>query len=821
VSRTTLSQVVATFLSRLKNVKGTSKGWSALCPAHDDHDNSLSIAEGDDGRVLLKCFAGCEVKSIAGAISMTPADLFTPRRSPGNRRRRIVSTYDYKDVAGNLLYQVVRFAPKGFKQRRPDGTGGWIWNLDGVERVLYRLPDLLAASPEEPVYIVEGEKDVDRLRLAGLVATTNPGGAGKWRPEYNQYFKDRHVVLPPDNDAPGRAHAEEVAAALAGVSASTRILVLPDLAPKGDVSDWFDAGGTTEKLQALVDNQAEWTPPADSLKADPIATKGRASHADMLMCLVEEQAVELFHDPTGGSWARMTVGDHREIWKCDSKIFERWLARLVWEKEKKVPDPHAIKAALNVIAAKARFDGAERTLHNRVAHYEGAFWYDLTDPKWRAVRITAGGWDIVTDVPILFRRYAHHRPQVDPLRGGDPRRLLEFINVKEPQQQLLLEIYAISCLVPDIPHVAPILHGPQGATKTTLLRVMRRLIDPSVTETLSLPHDREQLVQQLAHHWAPYYDNLTGMHDWISDALCRAITGEGSSKREFYTDDDDIIYSFRVCLGFNGINVAAHKPDLLDRALLIGLEEVPRAQRRPEAEFWQAFEEARPAIFGGMLDALSRALKLRPGVKVNNLPRMADFTLWGCAIAEALERSKDEFLNAYHANLMDRNDEVTAANPVAAMVLTFMEDRDSWSGSASALLTELDRLAQHHRVDMRTQSWPKAAHILGRRLNEIRPNLTTAGIQLTRDRRGAGRHLTLQKSSESSVINVTYDTTSNRSGEHRDATADATPGSRNLASPTNPSADGPHDGCDASDAAFPKAESLVDRARGTREEFDL
>ncbi len=792
------SRALDRILSELKNVKSSGSGWTALCPAHDDQQKSLSIAEGENGRVLLKCFAGCKTEDIVRALDLEMSDLFAERHRPKRVVHEIVARYDYRDAKGSLLYQVIRYRPKAFKQRRPAPSGKWIWDLKGVQRVLYRLPEIVTAKPDDPVFVVEGEKDADRLAILGFVATTSPGGAGKWKSDYNKALKGRHVVLLPDNDDPGRAHAEQMAASLAGLAASIKILPLPNLPHKGDVSDWLDAGGTTETLHALVDNQASWKPPSDSQKAGSIETTGRVSQADMLVRLVEDQGVDLFHDPTGSSWARVAVDDHRETWKCESKTFKRWLARLVWAKEHKVPDPNAIKAALNVIAAKARFDGAEYTLHNRVACYEGAIWYDLTDSKWRAVRVTREGWEIVTGVPILFRRYSHQRPQVDPLRGGDPKRLLEFINVNDPQQQLLLLVYLISCMVPAIPHVALILHGPQGATKTTLLRVMRRLIDPSVTETLSLPHDREQLVQQLAHHWAPYYDNLTSMHDWISDALCRAITGEGSSKREFYTDDDDIIYSFRVCLGFNGINVAAHKPDLLDRALLIGLEEIPRAQRRPEAEFWEAFEQARPAIFGGMLDALSDAMKLRPAVKVINLPRMADFTLWGCAIAEALGHSRNDFLKAYHANLMVRNEEVTATNPVAAMILIFMDDREAWSGSASELLTELDALAQRHRVDMRSRSWPKAAHILSRRLNEIRPNLAAAGIQVTKGHGGGGRHLALHKTSESSVTSVGSDVEPDGSG----GPGDATPEGGKVASSPNRPVEGPRDVSDATDATF-------------------
>jgi hypothetical protein len=165
---------------------------------------------------------------------------------------RIVATYDYQDEAGVLRYQVVRFAPKVFRQRRPDGNGGWHWNMQSVQRLPYRLPELLAADPAAPVFIPEGEKDVENLRALNLVATTNPMGAGKWRPEYNGPLRGRHVVVLADHDEPGGRHVRQVADSLVGTAASVKVLELPGLPPGGDVSDWLAAGGTAGELLRLA-----------------------------------------------------------------------------------------------------------------------------------------------------------------------------------------------------------------------------------------------------------------------------------------------------------------------------------------------------------------------------------------------------------------------------------------------------------------------------------------------------------------------------------------------------------------------------------------
>lgn len=246
-------------LEKLHGVKRSGAGWVARCPAHDDNRASLSIGVGDNGGTLVHCHAGCAHEAIVGAAGLTMADLFEKAAAPsanGSTRGRgeQVATYDYVDERGELLFQAVRYAfPKGFAQRSPDGRGGWRWGLNGARRVLYRLPEVLeAVALEKPIYLVEGEKDADRLNTLGLTATTNPMGAGKWLQEYGGSLAGARVVILPDNDDPGRAHAHLVARELAGIATDVRIVELPALPPKGDVSDWLDAGRSREDLEALV-----------------------------------------------------------------------------------------------------------------------------------------------------------------------------------------------------------------------------------------------------------------------------------------------------------------------------------------------------------------------------------------------------------------------------------------------------------------------------------------------------------------------------------------------------------------------------------------
>jgi hypothetical protein len=268
-------------LVKLPDAKKSGTGWSARCPAHDDRRASLSIAEGDDGRVLVNCHAGCGVESICAAIGMKPTDLFVASTStvlrPAREKHeyrghengteanaeppRIVATYDYRDEAGELLFQVVRYDPKDFRQRRPKAGGGWEWSVKGVRVIPYRLPELLA-EPSRPVFVVEGEKDVDNLARIGVLATCNAGGAGKWTLDHAEFLWGRRVCVLGDNDDSGHKQRDQVVCSLYGIAEWMRIVELPGLPAKGDVSDWLAAGGTKDELKRLAEASPVWTPNA-------------------------------------------------------------------------------------------------------------------------------------------------------------------------------------------------------------------------------------------------------------------------------------------------------------------------------------------------------------------------------------------------------------------------------------------------------------------------------------------------------------------------------------------------------------------------------
>ncbi len=271
-------------------------GHLAKCPAHDDQNPSLSVTENRDGKVLVNCHAGCAPEAVLDALGLDWADLFpdggdTPPARARTQQGKQDAVYPYFSESGELLYEVVRYRnPKTFRQRRPDGNGGYVWKLDGVDRVLYRLPELreaVAAEPPVPVLVTEGEKDADNLCALGFVATTAAGGAGaKWLPQYSESIRGADVVIVPDNDRPGGNYRDKIGEALQGTALSVRVLTVPE--PHKDVSDWIKAGAEAADIQAAIDTAPEWKPPAATDKAGPVLVN---------LADVEAKAVSFLWEP--------------------------------------------------------------------------------------------------------------------------------------------------------------------------------------------------------------------------------------------------------------------------------------------------------------------------------------------------------------------------------------------------------------------------------------------------------------------------------------------------------------------------------------------
>lgn len=472
-------------------------------------------------------------------------------------------------------------------------------------------------------------------------------------------------------------------------------------------------------------------------------------------------------------------------YKINHKNFKMYLSTLMFSIEEKVPNNEALNATINLISGKCLIEGKQCFLFNRVAPAKnGGIWIDMSDQNWRAILVTSEGWSIENEPPILFKRYSHQLPLTLPVKLTDEQqkeyalKLLDYINIpsNDSSTKLAFMCAVISYLIPNISHPMIVLHGPQGTAKSTVFKLIKRLIDPSSLELLSLPKDERELVQQLDHHWFAPYDNLTGMPNWASDTFCKAVTGGGLSIRELYSNDDDMIYNFKRCVGLNGINPAARRGDLLDRTILISVEPIPNEKKKTDQELDTAFNKDKPYILGGILGVLSKALAIYPTVQVKGgYQRLADFNKYGCAIAQALGFTQEDFIQAYAEKVETQNEEAINANPVSIAIYNFCKERikskvwlqpetaltsgnhiHTWETTPTEFYKELTAFAQltGQITNGPKNSWPKAPNSFMRLLNEIKHNLAKEGCIITVNRDMVTRTVTINASDMAEKLNL-------------------------------------------------------------------
>jgi hypothetical protein len=470
-----------------------------------------------------------------------------------------------------------------------------------------------------------------------------------------------------------------------------------------------------------------------------VAASGEAAvrgpkQADALIDLA--RSAEMFHTPDGTAFADVDIDGHRETWPIRAKGFRRWLTRRYFEETGGAPGSEALQSALSVIEAKAHFNAPERVVYVRIGGLDSKLYVDLGGEAWRVVEIDATGWRIVDDPPVRFRRPSGMKPMPIPERGGSIALLRPFLNVQCEADFVLVIAWALAVLRNRGPYPVIVLSGEQGSAKSTFSAVLRALLDPNTAPLRALPRDDRDLFIAAKNGHVLAFDNVSSLPSWISDTLCRLATGGGFAVRQLYSDDDEVLFDAARPLILNGIEDIVTRPDLADRALLLTLGPISEERRRPEQEFWSAFEAERPRIFGALLDAAARGLAELPHTKLDKLPRMADFAMWATACETALWPS-GTFLKAYCGNREDAVDSVIDADPIAAAVRAMMSVRTEWSGTASDLLDVLVELAGDRVAT--GKAWPDSPRALAGRLRRTATFLRTIGIGIDFVKEGRAR----------------------------------------------------------------------------------
>lgn len=453
------------------------------------------------------------------------------------------------------------------------------------------------------------------------------------------------------------------------------------------------------------------------------ATAGSATHAQLLIELAG--AAALYHAPDKTCFADIEVSGHRETWPIRGRGFSQWLGRGFYERTGGAPGSEALQGALNVIQARALFEGAERTVHVRVAGQGGRLYLDLGDTTWQAIEIDATGWRVIAVPPVRFRRSAGMRPLPMPERGGSVEVLRSFLNVRSDADFVLAVAWLLACLRDRGPYPVIVLAGEQGTAKSTFTAMLRTLIDPNTAALRALPREERDLFIAAGNAHVLAFDNVSGLPGFVSDTLCRLATGASMAIRQLYSDQDEILFEAARPVMLNGIEDIVNRADLASRALFLTLEPIPEERRRPESELWAAFDAEKPRLLGALLDAVAMGLKRLPHTKLARLPRMADFAIWATACEGALWAA-GTFMAAYDDNRADAVESVIESDPVAACVRAFMADRADWSGTATELLAALANAAGERIAKSKT--WPGDARALANRLRRAATFLRQVGI---------------------------------------------------------------------------------------------
>jgi len=502
---------------------------------------------------------------------------------------------------------------------------------------------------------------------------------------------------------------------------------------------------------------------------------------------------KLFVDQYQIPHAAILVREHLEVLPLDTKRFRNYLAGEIYKQKTTVLDPQTLKAAIGVLSAKAEFDSGEPiNLSLRVAQVPGTnpmgkddpiWYYDLTNKEWEFVEITINGWRIITKNQdlnlILFNRYKNQAAQIYPSKNYDHGVMDKFIHLilnennvakeKLDEYSILLKCFIITSFIPDIPKPINMPYGGQGAAKTTLMDLIKLTIDPSSVLTLSIPTHLNELIQQLSHNYVAFYDNISILKDWQSDAFCRAVTGGGSTKRQLYTDDEDVIRNYMRCVALNGINLAATNPDILDRGLFFELKTIANTKRKYIKKIRREYAELRPQLLGYIFDILVKVLNWIQNngmmIELDKLPRMADWAGYGEIVARCMGLADNQFIKAYENNAKLQVEEVMETSLVAACINRLVETDEEFNklgtdgrlagfhGTATQLKTKLEEIAPTLGIDTRDKEWPKKPNMLTKGINIIKHTLKQGNIEIDFTKIDNVRFITIKKFEPESGLN--------------------------------------------------------------------
>jgi len=465
------------------------------------------------------------------------------------------------------------------------------------------------------------------------------------------------------------------------------------------------------------------------------------SLAQTLVSIAEDAEVLLFHDAAGNTYARVPTAEHHEVWTLGSQKFKRWLRHELYRREERVAKAESLTEAVELLSARADFDGPETEVKLRSSWTGDGLVYNLADAEGRAVTVTPRRWSVDIDVEAMFLKRNSVQPLPVPEAGGSIDLLRSYTNVESDEDFMLLVAWLLMVLRPTGPYPALGIQGQQGSAKSTLARVLKSLVDPVEAPLRSLPGSLRDLAITADSNWVLAVDNLSMLKESMSDAFCRLATGGGFATRALYTDDEERIFNQMRATILNGIDAIVTRQDLLGRSIVLRLPKIDKHKRVDEQTFWAEFERDKPKILGALFDGASTALKAWPATAVEGL-RMADFARWAAAGVTAYGWSSDAFISAYEDNLSGALKASLEGSLLAAVLLRFAshESGIAIEGEPTAVRKTLRNALTEE--EGKSRDFPANAQVMSRMLSLLAPALAEVGIEVVISKRGSGKSKT-------------------------------------------------------------------------------
>jgi hypothetical protein len=402
------------------------------------------------------------------------------------------------------------------------------------------------------------------------------------------------------------------------------------------------------------------------------------------------------------------------------------LARLHFAETRTTANAQALADAILVLEGESqRCEPTETAL--RVGRSDdGQLVLDLGRDDGQAVLITAYGWE-VAPAPVLLWRTNATLPLPIPVADGNLAELRDLLNVSDEAWPLIVA-WLVAALMPNMPHPVLLLHGEHGTAKSSAARLLTSLIDRCASQPRTAPQDVEDWCVAAAASWVTCLDNVSDIRPWLSDAICRAVTGDGLLRRQLYTDSDVSVLAFKRVIALTSVDPGRLAGDLADRLLDVGLERIPEDQRASEEDLAATWAKAHPAALGGLLNVAVSVLQELPTVRRTNLPRMADFARVLLAVDRVLGTSG----YATYADLARAVNEAVVDSDSVAVAIRERIRIQPWEGTASELLRLLT-------PEKPPKDWPTTPQGMGGRLKRVAPALRAVGWTIEKLLREPGK----------------------------------------------------------------------------------